>query len=114
MEAPEITITFTGMKHSNTAYTLQCSIFSIFQVSILERQLKEATESSKVSLSEKEHSFLTEKQLLIKELEVEKRNSEKAREVLVYTHAKQLANQESEHNKQLKVCTFVVKICYSF
>ncbi|XP_065919483.1 protein FAM184A-like isoform X2 [Dysidea avara] len=72
------------------------------QVSILERQLKEATESSKVSLSEKEHSFLTEKQLLIKELEVEKRNSEKAREVLVYTHAKQLANQESEHNKQLK------------
>jgi len=68
-----------------------------------------------VSLSEKEHSFLTEKQLLIKELEFEKRNSEKAREVLIDSHAKELASQECEHNKQLKViqCADVYN-CYLF
>ena len=87
-----------------TQHTLQCGIL---QVSNLERQLQEATEASKVCLSEKEHKFLIEKQLLIKELESEKRNSEKTREILVDSHAKQLANQESEHNKQLKVHTIV-------
>jgi len=87
----------------NTAHTTMWCI-STLQVSCLERQLRDATEASKVSLS---HTFLTEKQLLIKELESEKRNSEKTREMLVDSHAKQLASQEIEHNKQLKVYTVV-------
>jgi len=79
----------------------------MLQVSALERQLQEAVESSNASLSEKEHSFLTEKKLLIKELETEKKNAEKARQLLVDTHNKQLASQEKEHNKAIKVSTCV-------
>lgn len=66
-------------------------------------ELKVATESSKVTLSEKEHLFLTEKQLLMKELEEEKRISRQTKELLVNAHSKELAIVEKEHKAQLKV-----------